>query len=66
MAKGERQEYTGYRVTSKINGEVYELGKGVKSHDGTRYDVKIRHTNGKKIKYHLSEQYIRGAIRKAP
>jgi len=26
--KGERQEFTGFRVTSKRNGKTYELGKG--------------------------------------
>ncbi len=66
MAKGERQDFTGFRVTSKINGEVFELGKGEKGPDGTFYDVRITHRGGRKIKYRLSEQFIRGEIRKAP
>jgi hypothetical protein len=62
---GERQKYTGYRVTSKINGSTYELGLGEKTSDtAVRYAVKIKSRSGKPIKFHLGETYIRESIKR--
>lgn len=65
--KGERQEYTGYRVTSKKNGKTYQLGLGERTPYTVRYKVKVSYPNRQKSNtFFLGERYIREAIKNPP